>query len=228
MYYWLSDDELIFPHPTLANPDGILAVGGDLSPERIILAYDNGIFPWFNEEDPIIWWSPDPRFVLYPSKLKVSKSMRKVLRDEVFQITFDTAFEEVIKACSKIPRGGQEGTWITEDMVDAYIQLHELGFAHSVEVRQNGVLVGGLYGIALGRCFSGESMFAKVSNASKAGFITLVKELEAIGFDMIDCQTHSNHLESLGAESITRDDFLSFLEKNQEKETLRGNWTELI
>ena len=228
MYYWLSEDELTFPHPTLANPDGILAVGGDLSPERIILAYDNGIFPWFNEEDPIIWWSPDPRFILHPSKLKVSKSMRKVLRDEVFQITFDTAFEEVILACSKIPRGGQEGTWITKKMIRAYVRLHELGFAHSVEVRQNGVLVGGLYGIALGRCFSGESMFAKASNASKAGFITLVKKLEAIGFDMIDCQTHSNHLESLGAEAISRDDFLTFLEKNQEKETLRGNWTELI
>jgi leucyl/phenylalanyl-tRNA--protein transferase len=228
MYYWLPEDEISFPHPNYADHQGILAIGGDLSPQRILLAYANGIFPWYNEDEPIIWWSPDPRFVLYPSKLKVSKSMRKVLRDNLFDITYDQSFKEVITACCKTPRQGQTGTWITADMIDAYCELHRLGFAHSVEVWQSGELVGGLYGIGLGRCFCGESMFTSVSNASKAGFITFVKQLETLGFDLIDCQTHSKHLESLGAENISRERFLKYLEKNQHRETIRGSWNNLF
>ena len=222
--YWL-DDDLVFPHPNYADSDGVLAAGGDLSPQRLLLAYQNGIFPWYNEGEPIIWWSPDPRFVLYPENLKVSKSMRKVLRNEEFQITYDQQFEQIIDHCGKSVRKGQEGgTWITDDMKDAYLHLHKEGFAHSVEVWQNDELVGGLYGVALGRCFSGESMFAKVSNASKAGFITLVKKLETLGFDLIDCQTHSNHLESLGGEYMSRDDFMKYLHQNAEKPTFRGKF----
>ena len=224
MLYWLPEDKIVFPHPETATEEGIVALGGDLSPERLLFAYQHGIFPWFNEEDPIVWWSPDPRFILYPDKLKVSKSMRKVLSDKVFDITFDTDFRAVIEACSDVPRNGQDGTWITEDMLDAYCDLHELGYAHSVEVWQKGELVGGLYGIGLGKCFSGESMFARVSNASKAGFITLVRLLTEKGYNMIDCQTHSNHLESLGAEQIGRADYLAYLDENRNEMTHNGNW----
>lgn len=222
--YWL-DEALAFPHPQYADEDGVLAVGGDLSPERLLLAYQNGIFPWYNEGEPIIWWSPDPRFVLLPDQLKISKSMRKVLRDQQFRVTFNQDFRAVIQHCSTTSRHGQEGgTWITEAMIEAYCMLHDLGFAHSVEVWEAGELVGGLYGLALGRCFSGESMFTKVSNASKAGFITLVQRLERLGFDMVDCQTHSNHLESLGAIYIDRVDFLAYLEKNSQRSTFRGDF----
>ena len=222
--YWL-DDDLVFPHPIYADDDGVLAVGGDLSPQRLLLAYQNGIFPWYNEGEPVIWWSPNPRFVLYPEKLKVSKSMRKVLRLEQFKITYDQAFETVIRLCGTTKRKGQNGgTWITRDMLRAYCQLHQLGFAHSVEVWENDEIVGGLYGVALGRCFSGESMFAKVSNASKAGFITLVRRLQELGFDMIDCQTHSNHLESLGGEYMDRSDFMQYLKENAKKPTYRGHF----
>lgn len=224
--FWLPDDQLVFPSPHLANEDGVLALGGDLSTERLLLAYSYGIFPWFNDDEgPIVWWSPDPRFVLYPDRLKVSKSMRKVLRDGAFRVTLDTDFRGVISACSTSPRAGQAGTWITPDMIEAYCALHEAGWAHSVEVWQEGALVGGLYGVALGRCFAGESMFARVSNASKAGFITLVHWLTARGYDLIDCQTHSAHLESLGAEEIARRDFLAYLEGNREQPTDRGKWS---
>ncbi len=223
--FWLPDDELIFPAPELADEDGILAIGGDLSPERLLLAYQNGIFPWFNEEDPIIWWSPDPRFVLLPHQLKVSKTMRQTLRRNVFTITLDTDFKSVLENCQAIRRNGQDGTWITGEMLAAYVRLHELGFAHSVEVWQEGALVGGLYGISLGKCFFGESMFAKVSNASKAGFITLVQHLETLGFDMIDCQTETEHLQSLGADFISRADFLEYLKLNNKKESWTGKWT---
>lgn len=221
---WLSDDELGFPSHDSANEYGILAIGGDLSPKRLILAYQNGIFPWFNEEDPIIWWSPDPRFVLYPENLKISKSMRQILRRKVFTITYDTDFESVLRNCQNIERRGQDGTWITEEMFEAYLTLHEIGLAHSVEVWQNEELVGGLYGISLGKCFFGESMFAKVSNASKAGFITFVQNLASLGFDLIDCQTETKHLKSLGADFIRRSDFLEYLQKNNQKETWIGKW----
>lgn len=212
----------------MADPGGILAFGGDLSPERLLLAYQMGIFPWYNEEDPILWWSPDPRFVLFPNELKVSKSMRPYFNQKKFELTCDQAFEEVIRDC-QAPRDGQHfGTWITEDMVNAYNRLHELGYAHSVEVWQNGEMVGGLYGIALGKCFFGESMFSKVSNASKFGFIILTQKLEKLGFWLIDCQQQTGHLESLGARAIPRRDFLEILKKNEQEVTFKGKWLQLF
>lgn len=217
-------DEPLFPPPHLAEPDGLLALGGDLSMERLLEAYSQGIFPWYSRKEPILWWSPDPRFVLWPAELKVSKSMRKVLRDGQFDLSLDRDFRAVIHACQEIPRPGQRGTWITEEMLEAYCQLHELGYAHSVEVWQAGTLVGGLYGISLGRSFFGESMFARVSNASKAGFIHLVRTLDAAGFDLIDCQVHTEHLESLGATLIPRKTFLTALQNSLRHDTLRGNW----
>ena len=222
--YWLPDDDLVFPSPELANEDGVLALGGDSSPKRLILAYQHGIFPWFNEDDPIIWWSPDPRFVLYPKDLKVSKSMRQVLRRDIFKITYDTDFQSVLWNCQNIRREGQGGTWITDEMFDAYLTLHEIGLAHSVEVWQDDKLVGGLYGVSLGKCFYGESMFAKVSNASKAGFITFVQNLASLGFDLIDCQTETAHLRSLGGEFMPRTDFLEYLRGNNQKDSWIGKW----
>ncbi len=221
--FQLSDD-LLFPPIHLAEDDGLLAIGGDLSPSRLLLAYRQGIFPWFSEGDPILWWAPHPRFVLYPASLKVSKSMRQVLRRDTFRISYDEAFHEVIQACSRIPRAGQDGTWITDEMLAAYCELHRLGHAHSVEVWQGAQLVGGLYGISIGRCFFGESMFTHVSNASKAGFITLVRKLESLQFGLIDCQMHSQHLESLGAQHISRELFQSTLSKNLQSDSIIGNW----
>jgi leucyl/phenylalanyl-tRNA--protein transferase len=211
----LPDDALIFPDPRHADPDGLLAYGGDLSPERLILAYENGIFPWFNEEDPILWWSPDPRCILFPEKIVVSKSMRQIINKGEFSCTQDACFEKVIRNCQSIPRKDQPGTWLTEDMISAYIHLHQLGFAHSVEVWKEETLVGGLYGIALGKCFFGESMFSKVSNASKMALIYLAKESKVLGRLLIDCQVHTSHLESLGAELISRTQFLDILKKNK-------------
>ncbi len=224
----LPEDEITFPHPELADPNGILAVGGDLSPERLLLAYEWGIFPWFNPNEPILWWSPDPRFVLFPEELRVSKSMRPYFNQRKFVVTFDTQFEQVIRACQQIKRDKQlGGTWITEDMVQAYCKLHELGYAHSVEVWQEGELVGGLYGISLGKIFFGESMFTTVSNASKFGFISLVRQLKTWDFQLIDCQQKTRHLASLGARSIDRALFLEYLERNAMEETLVGKWTRL-
>lgn len=223
--YWLQEHEINFPHPANANVDGLLAAGGDLSPERLLLAYSWSIFPWYNEGDPILWWSPDPRFVLYPDELKVSKSMRSYFNQNKFQLTYDQAFDQVISACSQIPRHGQLGTWITADMLAAYKKLHQLGYAHSVEVWDKDELVGGLYGIALGRVFFGESMFARKSNASKFGFISLVRRLKAEGFKLIDCQQETPHLASLGARSIPREDFLELLEENRQLKTQAGSWT---
>lgn len=228
MSYYFLGKELIFPSVEDADEHGILAIGGDLSPERLLLAYRSGIFPWFSEDEPILWWSPNPRFILYPSKLKVSKSMKQVLRKDTFTVTLDQSFREVMCHCKVIRRQGQKGTWITEEMLDAYCQLHTLGYAHSVEVWQGDELVGGLYGVSLGHCFFGESMFAKVSNASKAGFITLVKKLEESGFQLIDCQVHTNHLESLGAEAIPRARFIRELQQSLSFPTLQGNWGELL
>ncbi len=203
-------EELWFPEVSQANEDGLLAIGGDLSVERLILAYKKGIFPWFEIEEPILWWSPNPRFVLFPDKLKVSKSTRQVLRNKDFTVTINKNFKAVVTACSKVKRAGQEGTWITNSMIDAYIKLHELGYAKSVEVWRNDILVGGLYGVDLGnQIFCGESMFAKESNASKVGFITFIQNTN---YKLIDCQVYTNHLESLGAEEISRDAFLEYLE----------------
>ncbi len=227
MPIFLLNNRLVFPHPSQASPDGVLAVGGDLSIERLILAYKAGIFPWYNEGEPIIWWSPDPRFVLFPEQLKISKSMRQVLRRKTFQITYDTNFRGVIEACQHMPRHDQDGTWITPAMLEAYVRLHEAGYAHSVEAWQDGELVGGLYGVSLGKCFFGESMFAKVSNASKAAFIDLSLNLKEKGFVCIDCQQETAHLGSLGATCIGRDEFLDILEKNYWVESLKGKWTEV-
>ncbi len=213
----------------MADHNGILAVGGDLSPERLLTAYTWGIFPWFNEGEPIIWWSPDPRFVLFPDELKVSKSMRPYFNQKKFTVTLDTQFEAVMRGCQTTPRQWQYGgTWITEDMVAAYVRLHELGYAHSVEVWKAEELVGGLYGVALGKVFFGESMFARETNASKFGFITIVKKLQEKGFQLIDCQQETNHLRSLGARAIDRKEFLAILQKNQAEETLVGRWRDFL
>ncbi|WP_340199694.1 leucyl/phenylalanyl-tRNA--protein transferase [Ascidiimonas sp. W6] len=204
-------DKLEFPPAQSASEDGIVAVGGDLSPERLILAYNSGIFPWFEEEDIILWWSPDPRMVLYPEKLKISSSMRKILKNNYFSITYNQNFKEVIQNCAAVKRSGQAGTWITESMIKGYTALHEMGLAVSVEVWKDKELVGGLYGIDLGHVFCGESMFSKVSNASKAAFISLVKRLNGKGYKLVDCQVYTEHLESLGAEEIARSEFLEIL-----------------
>ncbi|WP_339915973.1 leucyl/phenylalanyl-tRNA--protein transferase [Yeosuana marina] len=198
-----------FPDVSEASEEGLLAVGGDLSVNRLIEAYSQGIFPWFEGEEPVLWWSPDPRFVLFPEKLKVSKSMKQVLRNCDFEVTVNKDFKTVISECANIKRDGQPGTWITNSMKKAYTQLHELGYAKSVEVWRCNQLVGGLYGVDLGKgVFCGESMFAKESNASKAGFITFVQNTN---YKLIDCQVYTQHLESLGAEDIARDEFLKFL-----------------
>jgi leucyl/phenylalanyl-tRNA--protein transferase len=208
--YYL-DDQLWFPPVDHANDEGLLAVGGDLSPERLLLAYKNGIFPWFNEDALILWWSPDPRMVLFPKEIKVSKSMRKVLRNSSFALTKNKAFEQVIDHCAQLERKGQEGTWITPKMKAAYLELHQKGFAVSYEVWLDRELVGGLYGIDLGNVFCGESMFSLVSNASKYAFIHLAKELEDKGYKLIDCQMYTEHLASLGAKEIDRTVFMSYL-----------------
>ena len=210
--FYLSDN-LKFPNPLNADPDGLLAVGGDLTAERLLLAYNSGIFPWYEVDQPILWWSPDPRMVLYPEKLKVSKSLQKIIKREIFKVTFNKAFSEVIENCSKIKREGQKGTWITDNMQKAYIDLHKLGYARSVEVWRDEKLVGGLYGIDLPKkkIFCGESMFSRQSDASKVGFCYLVSELKKKAYRLIDCQMYTAHLESLGAEEISRERFLQIL-----------------
>jgi len=210
---YLNDSNLYFPPVEEADEEGLLAIGGDLSAERLLLAYRSGIFPWFNETDPICWWSPDPRFVLFPAQLKVSKSMQQVLKKQTFQFSTNKAFEKVIQACSRVPRNGQDGTWITSNMQEAYIHLHQLGFAHSAEAWLNGELAGGLYGIRLGKVFFGESMFSLCSNASKFAFIRYIQQLQKEDVQLIDCQLHTQHLESLGASMIPRKKFIQHLKK---------------
>lgn len=209
MYYLSSD--LFFPPVSEANWDGILAIGGDLSSERLQLAYKSGIFPWFEEGEPIMWWSPNPRMVLFLDELIVSKSMQNILNRKIFTVTFNQNFRDVISNCQNIERDGQNGTWITNDMIEAYCKLNELGIAKSVEVWQDEVLVGGLYGIDLGDVFCGESMFSKVSNASKAAFIALVNQLKKEDYKLLDCQVYNPHLESLGCREIDRTDFMEIL-----------------
>ena len=208
--YYLSK-ELYFPAVENASPEGIVAVGGDLSPERLLLAYKSGIFPWFEDDEPILWWSPPERMVLFFEDLKISKSMRNIINQQKFKVTFNTAFREVVLNCKKIARKDQPGTWITDNMVEAYCKLHELGVAKSVEVWENDELVGGLYGIDLGTIFCGESMFSKVSNASKFAFIALAKQLEIANYKLLDCQVYNPHLASLGCVEIEREDFLEIL-----------------
>ena len=204
-------DALLFPSPEQASDEGIVAVGGDLKPERVMLAYRKGIFPWFESDDFLLWWSPDPRMVLFPDQVKISKSMRAVLRKKQFEVTFNKAFDDVVEACAKVKRFGQNGTWITPGLMEVYSTLHAQGHAHSVEVWEEGVLVGGLYGIDLGTVFCGESMFSKANNASKVALISLAKELKKNKYELIDCQVPTQHLASMGAESIPRSEFLTYL-----------------
>jgi len=216
---------IAFPPPDSAEPDGLLAIGGDLEPRRLLRAYAQGIFPWYEEGLPILWHCPDPRVVLLPAALHVSRSLRKTLRRAPFSLTLDTNFEAVIRACAHAPRPGQDGTWITEDMVDAYLRLHELGLAHSAEAWLESELVGGVYGVALGSCFFGESMFSARPNASKVAFATLVAQLESWGFELLDCQVHTEHLERFGAEAWPRPRFLEALAHALEQPTRRGRWS---
>jgi leucyl/phenylalanyl-tRNA--protein transferase len=222
--YLGEDDHFEFPDPETATEEGIVCFGGNLSPGMLLCAYRQGLFPWFSEDEPILWWSPDPRFVIFPEEAHASASMRKILRQGRFELKFDTAFHEVISACSLAKRPGQKGTWIGDDMIEGYCRLHELGYAHSAEAWAEGRLAGGLYGISLGRIFFGESMFTRVSNASKAAFLFLADFLKAKGFELIDSQVHTDHASSLGGRNIPRKEYLARLRKLLRFETLKGNW----
>ncbi len=204
-------DHPVFPPPELAEPDGLLAIGGDLSPPRLLLAYSSGIFPWYNEGEPILWWSPDPRCIFEPQALKISRSLHKTVRQKVFSVTFDKAFRGVIAACAQVRRKQEAGTWITGEMLEAFCRLHQLGYAHSVECWQDGVLAGGLYGVCLGRCFFGESMFHLAPDASKVALAVLAETLRERNFELIDGQLPNPHLRSLGAREIPRPEFLQRL-----------------
>lgn len=220
------DDSISFPPPQMAREDGLLAVGGDLSPERLLLAYHLGIFPWYSPGEPILWWSPDPRLVIFPDDFHLSKSLAKTIRQKVFKVTFDKAFPEVISNCANIRQQQGGGTWISKEMIEAYCKLHELGYAHSVECWVGDELKGGLYGVSLGSVFFGESMFSLIPNSSKVALAALVKQLVLWEFDMIDCQVDSEHLKSLGAEEIPGDEFTERLALSVDKPTLVGNWKE--
>jgi len=217
-----------FPDPKLADDDGLIAQGGELSPEYLLSAYCQGIYPWFCEDEPILWWSPNPRMILRPKKFKLRKSLSRVIKRATFELRVDTAFGEVITNCSRIPRPDQPETWITNEIINGYAKLHQLGYAHSFESYYEGELVGGLYGISLGNCFFGESMFFKKTDASKVAFYHLVQFALKNNFSFIDAQQPTEHLKSLGADQITRTDFLALLEKALQKETLRGKWTNLL
>ncbi len=221
--YRLSES-LVFPSPHDAEPDGLLAVGGDLSPPRLLLAYRHGIFPWYSQDMPILWWSPDPRLVLFPQELKIAKSLERVVRKGRFTVTFDRDFGGVIRACAAVRRRQGEGTWLVPEMILAYSRLHELGYAHSVESWFEGRLVGGLYGVALGRVFFGESMFTTVTDASKVAFVHLVDRLTGWGFEMIDCQVTTRHLQRFGAREVPRSDFLRRLRRAVSVPPHRGAW----
>ncbi|MEI6866128.1 leucyl/phenylalanyl-tRNA--protein transferase [Flavicella sp.] len=212
--HWLSDTDINFPNVEQVTEEGVIALGGDLSSERLIHAYANGIFPWYSQDEPIVWYCPDPRMVLFLDELKISKSMRNILKKNIFTVTFNQNFEEVIANCKTIDRNDGLGTWITKDMQQSYIKLHKQGIAKSVEVWQNGELVGGLYGMDLGHVFCGESMYSKISNTSKIAFIYLVEKLKKENYKLLDCQVYNDHLASLGAEEIPRDIFLSILKNN--------------
>ncbi len=219
----LLEDDKTFSSIDIKSSREVVAIGGDLSQERLLNAYRAGIFPWYSPGDPILWWSPDPRFVVRPCDVRVSRSMRRVLKRETFSFTVDREFRRVMRECGA-PRKDHIDSWIDEAMIEAYTKLHEAGYAHSVEAWQCSELVGGLYGISLGKMFFGESMFSRVSNSSKAAFIMLARNLERMHFDLIDCQVYTEHLESLGARECDRMEFLSLLAKSLKKETMRGNW----
>ena len=225
--YWIDPDapDIDFPDVELAlhEPSGLLAIGGDLSRERLLLAYSRGIFPWFDPQQPILWWAPDPRLVLEPARLKISRSLRKTLRQGKFTLTMDSCFSEVIRACSS-RRPNQAGTWISTEMQSAYTDLHTAGFAHSVECWCNGKLAGGLYGVSIGRIFFGESMFTRVTDASKVAFVALARQLERWGFPLIDCQVHTSHLESLGASFMPRQQFCEILQRECHPQVATPGW----
>jgi len=214
-----------FPDPNLADDDGLIAQGGELTPEFLLSAYCQGIYPWLCEGEPILWWSPNPRMVLFPNKFKARKSLQQVINKKTFELRIDTSFHDVIAQCSKIPRPGQEETWITKDIIDGYVKLHELGFAHSFESYFKGELVGGLYGISIGSCFFGESMFFTKTDASKVAFYHLVQFAQKHQFEFIDAQQETPHLQSLGAEIIPRKQFLALLTGALKQKTLLGKWT---
>ena len=224
MPVYALDDRIVFPDPELADETGLLAVGGDLSPERILLAYSMGIFPWYSEGEPVMWWSPDPRMILLPEDLKVTKSLKQSISNKGFEIKFDSRFEEVITGCSETPRKDQDGTWITEEMKQAYLHLHKLGFAHSVETYFNDELVGGLYGISIGRAFFGESMFYIKRDASKIALYYLVRKLKNWKFHFIDTQVETKHLKSMGARVVSRHKFLILLNRALNFPTVKGKW----
>jgi leucyl/phenylalanyl-tRNA--protein transferase len=217
------DERLVFPPAHLAE-DGLLAVGGDLSPERLLLAYSQGIFPWYSRSTPILWHSPDPRMVIAPADLTINRSLRKQIRRRPYELRVDTAFEAVVRGCAETPRPDQNGTWLVPDMIQAYVRLHELGFAHSFEAWQGGALVGGLYGVSLGAAFFGESMFARAPDASKIAFVASVRQLDAWSVRLIDCQVHTQHLERFGGHEIPRDAYLDLLHEALDEPTLRGRW----
>ena len=220
-------EEPIFPDPSEATEDGLLAVGGDLSPQRLVAAYASGIFPWYNSDDPILWWSPDPRMIIYPEKLKVSKSLKRNLRKSNYEIRVDTDFAQVIENCKKVKRKGEDGTWISNEMFEAYVELHKIGIAHSIEVWDGNDLVGGLYGLSIGKAFYGESMFQKRSDASKIAFFHLCEYAKVLNFEFIDCQIANDHLISLGAEDIPREYFLEMLNRAVQHETSQGSWEDI-
>ena len=222
--YQLMPEVPFFPPNDEAEDDGLLAIGGDLNKERLLEAYRNGIFPWYEIGQPILWWTPDPRMILVPEEMKISRSLKRVIKKEHFEIRFDTAFQQVIKACADVRIDQGEGTWIIPEMQKAYTELHQDGFAHSVESWSEGKLAGGLYGISLGQCFFGESMFSKKNDSSKVALVALAEFSKTVGIKMIDCQMTTNHLLSLGAKEIKRELFLKNLKKYLEKPTLSGNW----
>ena len=222
--FLLNEDDCFFPPADKANHEGLLAFGGDLSPDRLINAYAHGIFPWYNEDDPILWWSLDPRLVIRPGEMKVSKSLRHTLKTGRFECRIDTNVRAVMEHCASTPREGQEGTWILDEMIEAYCTLHKMGIAHSFETYLDGELVGGLYGVSIGKIFCGESMFHRVSDASKVAFYHLHQFLQVRGFKLIDCQQETNHLQSLGAYAIPRSEYLDILAELVKEPTLVGNW----
>lgn len=226
--YLTEHDDFPFPPPGSASPEGVVAMGGNLSPGMLLSAYRRGIFPWFSEGDPVLWWSPDPRCVLFPAQLHVSRSMGRLLRRGLFSITLDTRFEDVISSCRAARRPGLPGTWITPGMLGAYAELHRLGYAHSVEAWLDGELAGGMYGVSLGSLFFGESMFTRRPNGSKAALILFVREMGRLGLDLLDCQVCSPHLDTLGARAVPRDEFLRLLHRGLQRPTRRGSWTGLL
>jgi len=228
MTFYFLDEHISFPNPLDADPEGLLALGGDLTPKRLLLAYHMGIFPWYSVGQPLLWWSPDPRMVLFPNEIKIQKSLLRVLRKKSVTVTLDRAFSQVIRNCSKVPRRDQEGTWITEEMIQAYEELHAMGYAHSVEVYYDGRLVGGLYGVSIGASFFGESMFSMERDASKVAMAWLAKFGQQQGLHMIDCQIPTDHLKSLGAREVDRQDFLERLSRSNQIETIMGSWSDLL